>query len=203
MIGTAYAFIKKIFRRGKLFGRLCLFVMIAATAFALNPPSVEQVAGEYEVKAAYLFNFAKFVEWPASVFPSNKSSIIIGIAGDDPFGPVLEKTVLSKTVQNRNIGIYRLKKPEDWRSCHIIFISSAANSFAIPAFESLESHHVLTVCEKEGPVRSKCIINFVMEGERVQFEVDAIKAERTGIKISSKLMMIGRVLNAGAIKGRN
>jgi|WetSurMetagenome_2_1015567.scaffolds.fasta_scaffold241645_2 hypothetical protein len=187
-------------RRGLLW--FCLFVTIAAAAFALEPAVTERIASEYEVKAAYLFNFAKFIEWPAPVFPKNDAPIIIGISKDDSFGGILENAVSGKTVQNRSIIIRRVKTLDDWQSCNIAFIGAAETNLTASILESLESRHVLTVGEREGTARSKCIINFIMEGGRVQFEVDAMKAEIAGIKISSKLMMVARVVNRKATKGR-
>jgi hypothetical protein len=202
MIGKASSS-NRIFARRHSLLLLSLALWSAAATWAFAASSMERAPGEYDVKAAYLYYFAKFVEWPTRVFITNNSPIIIGIAGDDPFGPILKKAVSSKMVQNRSIMIYHPKTLSDWQSCHIVFINSSEAGRTAPILEAFEGSHALTVCEKEGAARSKCIISFVMEGGRVQFEVDNKKAEKAGIKISSKLMMVSRTPQSDAVKGRD
>ncbi len=203
MIGTASSSNRRFYRRRGLLGLvLSMWIAIAALAFAAGS-SIERVPSEYEVKAAYLYYFAKFVDWPDNKFSTSNSSVIIGIAGDDPLGRILETTVSGKTVQNHNLVISHPKTLDDLQSCHILFISSPEASRIASSLESLESNHVLTVCERESKAGSKCIINFVMEEDRVQFEIDVKKAEKAGLKISSKLMRVARVPPSDAVKGRN
>jgi hypothetical protein len=203
MIETASSSFR-IFVRGRgliLFG-FCMWIVVTVCAFAAAG-SMERIQGEYDVKAAYLYYFAKFVEWPAQAFSQDNSPIIIGVAGDDPFGPILEKTVSGKTVQNRSILIHHPKTEDDLRSCHIVFIGSSEAGRTASIFENLKGRSTLTVCESEGTAQSKCIIYFVIEGGRVQFEVDDKKANKAGLKISSKLMMVSRGARPDAVKGRN
>lgn len=203
MIETASTSIRRFYRRHGLFGLgLSVWIVLAAYAFAANS-GMERAPDEYDVKAAYLYYFAKFVEWPDNKFSASNSSVIIGIAGDDSLGRILETTVSGKTVQNHNLVIYHPKTLEDLQSCHILFISSPEASRIASSLESLESNHVLTVCERESKTDSKCIINFVMEKGRVQFEIDDKKAAKSGLKISSKLMMVARVPPSDAVKRRN
>jgi len=179
-------------------------MLIAAAAFAVEPnSSADHSPGEYDVKAAYLYYFAKFVEWPGQFFSTKDSPIVIGIVGDDPFGSVLEKTISGKTAQTRGIVIHRPKTIEDLRLCHIVFISSSDPGRAAQLVDNLESGHVLTVCEEDYTSRSKCIISFVMKAGRVQFDVDVRKADKAGVKISSKLIMVSRNARPDAAKGRN
>jgi hypothetical protein len=203
MIGTASS-LNRIFtrrRRLRLFG-LALWIAFAVFTFAATS-SMDRIPGEYEVKAAYLYYFAKFVDWPVQVFSTNNSSIIIGVARGDLLGPVLGKTITGKTAQNRSIWIHHPKTLDEWRSCNIVFFSSSETGRATSILENLEGRPVLTVCERGPEERSKCIINFVMEGGRVQFEVDTKKAEKAGIKISSKLMVVARSSQPDAVKGRD
>jgi hypothetical protein len=188
---------------------LCLLLLFGVwmTAGALSAAESDgrpnRTPSEYEVKAAYLYYFAKFVEWPEQFFPSDNSPIIIGIAGDDPFGSILEETIRGKKVQNRSVVIRRLQTSDDLSSCHILFFSSLESGRSGQVFKQLESSHVLTVCESQEKDRAKCMIHFLLDGGKVQFDVDVGKTLTAGLKISSKLMMVARVLRNDPTKKKN
>src|SRR5687767_3410760 len=97
-------------RRGTEIKILCLAIACLLTAFNLSARS----PAEYEVKAAFLFNFAKFVEWPTNVFPSERESIVIGIVGDDPFGDAFAAIVKEETAQGRKVEIRHYRANEDF-----------------------------------------------------------------------------------------
>jgi hypothetical protein len=181
------------------FTLFCLLVMAiclqAGVSASESDRKLSRTPTEYEVKAAYLYYFAKFVEWPNSFFPAADSPIVIGILGEDPFGSALEEAVNGKTVQNRRIAIRRLHTLESVRSCHILFLSFIEPNRYLQVFEQLNNSHVLTVCEYGAKEQESCMINFVLEGGRVQFDVDVEKAHNAGLQLSSKLMMVARVLH--------
>jgi hypothetical protein len=150
-----------------------------------------QGLSEYQVKAAFLYNFARFVDWPAD---SPDSPFVIGIVGDDPFRGALESAVKGKTVNGRPVLVRRFTSAESAHGCQILFISGSERGRLQSILDSLNGSAVLTVGETEGFARSGVAINFVIENDRVRFEVNVEAAERVQLKISSKLLSIARIV---------
>jgi hypothetical protein len=142
---------------------------------------------EYQVKAAFLFNFLKFVEWPAA---ANDSPWVIGVLGHDPFGEVLDQTVLGKIVNGRRVEVRRYSRLNDVKDCNILFISRADfERSGTPVQKGL-----LTVGEAPGFLKSGGIINFYLEDKHLHFEIRALGAHTAGLQVSSQLMKLGRAL---------
>ena len=151
-------------------------------------------AGEYPLKAVFLFNFVQFVEWPVSAFADSKAPIILGIVGRDPFGAVLDNTIKGEKVNGRPLEIRRLKADEDLSACHVVFLSRSGKEDAAGLVQKLEGRPVLTVGEIEGFAELGGVINFVMVDRKVRFEVNPQAAAQQGVKISSRLLQLGRVV---------
>ena len=150
-----------------------------------NPPP-----GEYEVKAAFLFNFAKFVEWPQSAFADANSPLIIGVLGDDPFGDVLERTVAGKLVQGRPLRVQRWKRLVEMRYCHILFVSPSERGELPEILERFQAAAVLTVSEEDGFDELGGMIHFLLQENKVRFAINNRAAKAAGLKISSRLLML-------------
>lgn len=148
----------------------------------------EYQPSEYQLKAAFLFNFAKFVEWPAESFPEEKSPILIGVLGENPFGGELERTIRDKTVNGRALQLKEYRSPADAKACHILFISSSEKKRLPEIFESLRGTSVLTVGETDNFTESGGIISFVREGNKIRFQINDQAARSARLKISSKLL---------------
>jgi hypothetical protein len=145
----------------------------------------EHRAGEYHVKAAFLFNFAKFVSWSGA--PGQ--ALVIGVAGDDPFGAILESTVRGKTVGGRPFEVRRFASGAEVQGCHILFVSTSEKR----RFGDLVRQAgpgVLTVGEAPQFVREGGIVRFYVEANRVRFQINAKAAEEAGVKIHSQLMSL-------------
>ena len=110
-------------------------------------PAHAQTAGEYQIKAAFLFNFAKFIEWPSEAFNNGGAPLVLGIMGEDPFGSAIDQALNGKTVNGRQLTIKRLKWGQNLRDCHILFISSSERNRLAQIIESLKGASVLTVGE--------------------------------------------------------
>jgi hypothetical protein len=179
-----------------------LFACVLALAFS---PAAAQGQGaptrEYQIKAVFLFNFLQFVEWPASAFPSADSPLRIGILGDDPFGPALEEAVQGETVQNRRLAIRRSQRLEDLQDCQLIFISRSAQRRVDEVLSRLGDRPVLTVSELEGFARRGGTIAFYPDGKKVRFEINPVTARERGLKMSSELLGLGRLVGEGAAVG--
>jgi len=186
-------------RRAPTLRRSCaltLLVLILSGMF----PARGQTPKEYQIKAAFLFNFAQFVEWPPASFADANAPICIGVLGDDPFGPVLEQTVQGETINHRKLIIQRSQRVEDLKGCHLVFISKSEKSRLTDIFDGLGSASILTVSETENFARRGGIINFYLEGNKVRFEINSDAAQRKGIKISSQLLKLGKLVGAERAK---
>jgi hypothetical protein len=147
---------------------------------------------EYQVKAAYLYNFAKFVEWPKQAFASDSAPIRICILGPDVFGPALRDVTRGKTINGRYLDIEDQVAPAKARSCQVVFASRemAKLNEALPLVAG--APNVLTVGEHKDFLERGGIINLVLENDRVRFEVNAGAAKRAGLKISAQLLSLAR-----------
>jgi len=143
---------------------------------------------EYQLKAAFLFNFAKFVEWPPAAFATPTSPIIIGVLGDNPFGDDLERTIRGKTLNARRLEIKEFRSAPQATNCHILFISTSEKKRLPEIFEGLRGTSVLTVGETDRFTETGGMINFVPEGNKIRFQINEIAARSAGLKISSKLL---------------
>jgi hypothetical protein len=159
-----------------------------------EPLARAQSASEYQVKAVFLYNFAKFVDWPPDPSTDGHSPIVLGIIGEDPFGDLLEKTVQGKTVNGRGLVVRRPRRESEARACQIIFVSSSEKKRLRPLLDSLKGASVLTVGESDGFAQLGGIINFTLEDNKVHFEVNVAAADRAGLKISSKLLSLAKIV---------
>ncbi len=177
---------------GKALLLAILLTVVPEWVFSSNAASGEPAVTEYEVKAAYVFNFAKFVEWPSSAFPAKNSPITIGVIGNDEFGTLLENIVKGKTIRERPIAVRLLKWPADLQSIHMVFVSASEQKLLKQINEKMLDRPVLTVTETEEGLQAKGIMNLIVEGGKVQFEIDIAGAERAHLQISSKLLRLAR-----------
>ena len=152
---------------------------------------------EYQLKAVFLFNFVQFVEWPTNAHASKDSPIVLGIVGEDPFGAALDKTVRGEKVSGRPLEVRRIKEGDDLAACHLLFISSSARDRAGELLEQLQGRPVLTVGETPGFAERGGVMNFVVADKKVRFEANPQTAARQGLKISSKLLQLARVVDGG------
>ena len=156
-----------------------------------RPPSTPS---EYQLKAAFLYNFAKFVEWPAGALGDPGEPIVLGILGKDPFGPTLEETIRNKTVQGRPLVIRRGDTLQEFKYCHILFITTSERRRLPQIFSILGKGAVLTVGETEHFTQLGGIINFTVEESKIRFEISVDNAEQSGLKISSQLLRLARIV---------
>jgi hypothetical protein len=178
--------------------------LLAALALSFSPAcstgsfAQAKVATEYEVKAAFLYNFAKFVEWPPSTFPDPKQPFSICVFGRDPFGHVLEDALLGKTIGDRPVLLEHAKQIADLAGCHIVFVSAADSSHLPEMLAHLRGRGVLIVGESEGFAGAGGTIQFVLDQNRVRFAINPDAAERAGLKISSKLLALAVIMHDAA-----
>ncbi len=153
-----------------------------------------QSATEYQVKAAFLFNFAKFVEWPADAFSAADAPLQICVLGQDPFGHEFEQVIVDKTVNGHRIEVVHPSGVPQAKSCHIIFVASAEKQQVREILRGLRGASVLTVGDTAGFAQIGGVINFVLDENRVRFEINVKAAERAHLKISSRLLTVAKVI---------
>lgn len=172
-----------------------MFVTLACILLLMAPRMDAQVAlAEYQVKAAYLFNFLKFVEFPEESFGDSLAPIVIGIVGKDPFGPSLPQVVVGKTVEGRDLVIRNFHTGENLREAHILFISASEKKRLPQILAGLQGVSVLTVADLDGFLDEGGMIQFLSESDRVRFAINVNAAGRAKIKISSKLLSLARMV---------
>ena len=165
-------------------------VLLAFSAMPLHA----DVAKEDQLKAAFLYNFTKFVEWPPDRFADETSPIVIGVFGPDQFARELEAAVAGRTVNGRAIAVRKLAKAGDARSAHAVFVDATAEAELGELIAISSEAGVLTVGESPQFVASGGIINFTIEGDRVRFEINQAAGERAGLRISAQLLKLAKVV---------
>lgn len=147
---------------------------------------------EYELKAAFLYNFVKFVEWPADAFAGTRSPLTICVYGEDPFGASLDGAVRGETVGERSLLVQRPQALDRLRDCHVLFVSRSERPRMREILSRLERAPVLTVGDSDGFLREGGMINFVLEENKIRFLINQEAAERSGLRISSKLLRLAK-----------
>jgi|SRR5580658_1487567 hypothetical protein len=163
-----------------------LVYLLFAGASALG----QQRPNEYQVKAAYLYNFGRFVEWPAKGATPQNSSFTICILGEDPFGQALDATLAGETIGSQRVTARRISSPQMSGDCQILFISSSEASRLNKIIEALDKNAVLTVSDIPQFSQRQGMIQFVQEENRIRFEVNLTATQRAGLTLSSELLKV-------------
>ena len=169
--------------------RLCLLL---GTLLQINWRSEAQppVFTEYQVKALFLLNFTKYVDWPATAFGQADSPITIGVIGENHFGEDLKKAVEGKSVNGRKIVILPLESESDWSKCHILFISASEKKRLPEILAKVCALPILTVSETDQFIQQGGMINFTRKDGKVRLEVNLESARQAELGISSKLLSV-------------
>jgi len=188
-----------ILKRGPLLALLAVLLAFSGAGGA----RAETSAGEYDVKAAFLYNFAKFVDWPQAAFPDPNGSFKICVLGKDPFGGSLQAAVGGEEIAGHKLIVVRTESLSKPAGCQILFISRSEREQTAQVLAAVRDAPVLTVGDAPGFLEQGGIINFLLEGTKVRFEINNEAAGRARITISSKLLQLARrvVPNPGARPG--
>lgn len=174
----------------------CLLTRLAAISIAWVVMGLPNLQGqhykptEYEVKATYLYNFSRFVDWPVRVVQAQSDSFAICVLGQDPFGPALNATLADETINGKNVVAKRIPRPEEAVNCRILFISSSEEGHLKQILAVLDRASVLTVSDLPQFSRRGGMVQFVLDGNRVRFEVNLTPAEHAGLTLSSELLKL-------------
>ena len=179
------------------------FMAVAIVLFVgtLSLHSQQAKPTEYQVKAAYLYNFGKFVQWPAGFSASQNDSFIICVLGEDPFGPTLNATLRDETIAGKNVVARRIPKPEDALDCRILFISSSEDKQLKQILTLLDRNSILTVSDLPQFSQRGGMVQFVLEGSKVRFEVNLTPVKHAGLTLSSELLKLALSVNRNPQSG--
>jgi hypothetical protein len=171
-----------------------LLLAAALVVAAASSPASDGPAAEYEVKAAFLYNFAKFIRWPEGK-ANPEAPIRICILGSDPFGDALDRTVAGKMVRERTLEVRRFTRARGIEECHIVFISPSEEDRLPDILADVDDEAVLTVGESERFAERGGIVSFRMRENRIRLDINIDAAERAGLRMSSQLLKLARIVH--------
>jgi hypothetical protein len=190
--------------RIKAYNLMVLVSVLLVVAIAMGTQADSQASREYQVKAAFLYNFIKFVDWQGEETADSNEPIIIGIIGKDPFGDAFEP-VKDKPVKGRKVivkwfkGLEELEKLSEKQSqieaigkCHLLFVCPSEKEKLGEIINLVKDYSVLTVADMQGFLESGGIVNFVIEENKVGFEINIAAAEHAKLKIRSQLLRLAK-----------
>lgn len=163
-----------------------LAILVSTVAFAL-------ATSEYQLKAVFLFNFAQFVEWPASVFARPEDPVIIGVLGIDPFGADLDAVLDGEEVSGRPLIVHRYKSAAEIQHCHLLFIPRTQTDVR-QILGELQGRPILTVGETAEFIDAGGMIRFVTEGSRIRLHINLRAADAAQLRLSSKLLRSSQIV---------
>ena len=172
--------------------RKFIFYGLSGLLFLAAAPGLAQTPrpSEYQLKAAFLYNFAKFIDWPSDAPSDNSSPFVIGILGDNPFGKSLEQIVAGKQINGRTISVQFFQTASEVARCQILFISNSESKHFTEIIKNLKGSAVLTVSENDRFIDSGGMVDFVKEDSRIRFQINDDAAKAVRLKISSKLLSL-------------
>lgn len=173
--------------QARFIARLVTTAMALAIAWGSGPGAPLE---EYQVKAAFIFNFTRFVEWPAGTFSAPNEPLAVCILGQDPFVRTLEATVAGKMVDARPLVVRGIPSPKQANGCHVVFIGSNESKHVTAVLSGVAGPGVLTIGDSDIPGGTGAAITFLLEGGKVRFDINVDAAERAKLRISSRLLSL-------------
>ena len=178
-----------------------LALLLALAAVARTAEGQQTRASEYDVKAVYLFNFSKFVAWPQPPAGIEEPSFAICVLGKDPFGAALDRILAGERIAGISVVARRVGQPQEASSCRVVFISSSEENRLRQVLAILHKTAALTVSDIPGFAERGGMIEFVLQGGRVRFEVNLASALQAGLTLSSELLKVAVAVRHSAPQG--
>ena len=179
--------------------------MVAAVAWVLVAgPCLRAQSSkptDYDVKAAYLYNFGHFVEWPANVASAQNDSFTVCVLGQDPFGQVLDGALAGETIAGKRVAAKRISNLQESANCQILFLTSGEEARLNTIIKALNKQAVLTVSDMPQFSQRGGMIQFVLEGKRVRFEVNLAAVQHAGLTLSSELLKVATTVRRNSSSG--
>ncbi len=168
-------------------------LMLITAAVVTSALGEERKLGEYEVKAVFIYNLAKFIEWPDKSL-DNSSTLTVYILGDDPFGTDLA-AIRDKLIKGRRVVIKQIDSPDDLKNANILFISSSEKERLRDILKSISGLPILTVGDTKSYAQRGVMVNFYLENSKIRFEINLEAANLAGLNISSNLLRMGTIIS--------
>ena len=183
--------------------RACLKAIAIAWALLAIPGLYAQNSKptDFQVKAAYLYNFGRFVEWPTKTAPTRGDAFTVCVLGQDPFGPALDATLAGETIDGKRVVAKRISAPQESGNCQILFLSLAEDGRLNKIIETVDKQAILTVSDMPQFAERGGMIQFVVEGNRVRFQVNLTATQRAGLKLSSELLKVATAVRSKPLPG--
>jgi hypothetical protein len=181
----------ELLNRVQTFRRLPRAGVCLALLLLLGFRLTAQSAGEYELKAAFLYKFASFVEWPDAL---SNGPLCIGVLGQDPFGPALDEVVKGKAYHGRSFEIRRFKPGQESSKCQVLFIGALEPRKLHAVLDRLQGAAVLTVSDVPAFCENGGMVNLGLAGNKIQLEINMEAAEKAGLHLSSKLLSLAKIV---------
>ena len=189
-------------RNERCFGYRRTAIIVALFLAGIAPPNnvlLAQQSGEidreYTIKGAFLYNFGRYVQWPAAAYVDEHAPFVIGVLGTDPFGAVLDEIASSSKVDGRPVVAKRFATMAEYSPCQILFIAASADAkVKTDALAKLQSKGVLLVGEEPGLVQHGAVVSFYVENNKVRFEINVETAKQQQLKVSSKLLSLAKIV---------
>jgi len=170
--------------------RFCALVVLLWPACAAGEPAAPPT--EYQVKAAFLYNFMKFVEWPDSAFVTPEAPIRVAILGDDPFARIVRATMGRRTIGKRSVDVAYCQDLSELSPCHVLFVAARWMDSAGQISAATQTSPTLIVADDHQMAGRGATISFFMQESRVRFTIDADLATAAGLRISSRLLKLAQ-----------
>jgi hypothetical protein len=184
-----------------------IFLLILMLSPVYNFPTVSSAQvrppSEYELKAAFLFNFAKFVDWPPNAFANPTAPFSVCVLGTDPFGGALDDVLRGKFIADHPVSVVRIKRVADITRCQILFVAASESRHLTEILIKLRGECVLIIGETDDFASSGGVIQFTLEDNRVRFFINTDAAGRAGLKISSKLLALAKIVRDAPVAGNS
>ena len=174
-------------------------ILASIAALVLVCVSVAQTpaTAEYELKVAFLFHFAQFVDWPPEAFKDPNSPLTYCTIGGDPFHGALDASLSGKTIGARSFRVLHFKRPQEIHGCQVLFIGAEEKKLLAAILAGVKENSVLTVGESEHFVQEGGMIGFCLEENKIRFEINLETAQKAKLRISSRLLALAKTVIGG------
>jgi YfiR/HmsC-like len=189
------------------FAALGLALVTAIVGTLVSPLTVSPVLAqqlkpnEYQIKALYLFNFGKFVKWPAETSTDKTASFTLCVLGQDPFGSILDSTLSKETLDGKPVVLKRIQRGQDASECRIVFVSSAEEKHLKEILSALDKNGALTVSDMPDFTQRGGMIQFTLEDGKIRFEINLASTENARLVLSSELLKVAASIRKSAPAG--
>jgi hypothetical protein len=149
---------------------------------------------EYQLKAVFLFNFTQFVDWPSNVFENDRSPLVIGVIGENPFGSYLTQTVSGEKINGHPLTVQYFKNEEEIKSCHILFVNIHETKKLEQVLEAVKSRNILTVSDQPDFLKQDGMIKFVTNNNKIKLQINMEACKESKMVLSSKLLRLAEII---------